>query len=522
VLAGASGVTPRAGASYPYVVSKPNPSWPRSSTRASTRNRSARHAPVAVLVAVALTACAPRVLVQRPANPGPLVVTDIAYRGDPFLADVETRTFDYFWRTTDARTGLTPDRSPSPSFSSIAAVGFALTAYPVGVAEGYVSREQAAERTYTTLRYLYQLPQGPGDTGVAGYKGFFYHFLDMDSGHRFARVELSTIDTSILLAGALFCAEYFDGPSRTEAGIRAYADSLYRRVDWTWAAPNAPAVALGWTPDSGFIQYDWRGYNEGMLLYVLALGSPTHPLGDSAWSEYTRTYRWEEWFGEHYLNFGPAFGHAYSQIWIDFRGIQDPFMRAHGIDYFENSRRAAYAQRAYAIYNPMGWLGYGPDGWGFSACDGPADTGIALNGVYRTFRSYWARGTAFTRIADDGTLTPSAAGGMIPFAPEIAVPALKSMRATYGNLVYSTYGFVDAFNPTFTVPIRTPLGRVDGARGWFDTDFLGIDEGPILSMIENYRTELIWTTMRRNPYITRGLQRAGFTGGWLDHLLTAR
>jgi hypothetical protein len=197
-------------------------------------------------------------------------------------------------------------------------------------------------------------------------------------------------------------------------------------------------------------------------------------------------------------------------------------MRSHGIDYFEEARRAAYAQRAYAIYNPMGWVGYGPDIWGFSACDGPADTAVSLGGVYRTFRSYWARGTAYTRMADDGTLTASAPGGMIPFAPEIAVPALKSMRATYGNLVYSTYGFVDAFNPTFTVRMSTPLGRVDGGRGWFDTDFLGIDEGPILSMIENYRTELIWTTMRRSRYFTRGLQRAGFSGGWLDHVAAVK
>ena len=474
--------------------------------------RVARAAVLALLVGVA---CRRAPTVRPEPVAAPVVVTDVAYRSDPFLSDVENRTFDYFWRTSDPRTGLTPDRSPSPSFSSIAAVGFALTAYPIGVAEGYVSREQAAQRAFTTLKYLYELPQGPADTGVAGYKGFFYHFLDMDTGHRFARVELSTIDTAILVAGALFCADFFDGPSAAESGVRAYADSLYRRVDWTWASPNPPAISLGWKPDSGFIQYDWRGYNEGMMLYVLALGSPTHPVPTGAWSEYTRTYRWEEWFGQQYLDFGPAFGHNYSQIWIDFRGIQDAFMRQHGIDYFENSRRAAYAQRAYAMYNPMGWIGYGPNAWGLSACDGPADTGASLSGVYRVFHSYWARGTDFTRIADDGTITPSAAGGLLPFAPEIAIPALKSIRSRYGNLVYSTYGFVDAYNPTFTLPIRTPLGRVDGARGWFDTDFLGIDEGPLLTMIENYRTEMIWTIMRRNRYIVRGLERAGFSGGWL-------
>lgn len=465
-----------------------------------------------------MAACAPTRLLRRKTVPAPATITNIAYRGDPFLAEVESRSFDYFWKTSDAQTGLTPDRSPSPSFSSIAAVGFALTAYPIGVSEGYISRADAAERTLTTLRTLYTLPQGSGDTGVAGYKGFFYHFLNMDNGRRFGLVELSTVDTAILLAGALFCQEYFDGPSATESGIRAYADSLYDRVDWTWAAPNSPAISLGWTPDSGFIEYDWRGYNEGMLLYVLALGSRTHPIADGAWAEYTRTYRWEDYFGQEYLNFGPAFGHQFSHIWIDFRGIQDPYMRDRGIDYFENTRRAAYVERAYATFNPMGWAGYGPNTWGFSACDGPADTAVDVSGVFRWFRTYWARGTAYTRTANDGTISPSAVGGMVPFAPEIAVPALKTLQATYGNLIYSTYGFVDAFNPSFTLPIRTSLGRVDRTRGWFDTDFLGIDEGPILAMVENYRTELIWTTMRRNRYIIKGLQRAGFSGGWLDHV----
>ena len=473
---------------------------------------------VVVAGAVTLAGCAPTRVLLHHNRPAPVTITNTAYRGDPFLSDVESRSFEYFWRTTDPATGLTPDRSPSPSFSSIAAIGFALTAYPIGVSQGFVTREQGAARTLITLRSLYQLPQGPGDTGVAGYKGFFYHFLNMDNGRRFSLVELSTVDTALLLAGALFCQQYFDGPSATEAGIRAYADSLYARVDWQWASPNPPAIALGWSPDSTFIPYDWRGYNEGMLLYVLALGSPTHPIPPAAWAEYTRTYRWEEYFGQSSLAFGPAFGHQFSHVWIDFRGIQDAYMRERGIDYFENSRRDAYSQREYATLDPMGWTGYGPLAWGFSACDGPADTALDVDGVYRWFRSYWARGVAFTRTADDGTISPAATGGMVPFAPEIAVPALHAMQATYGNLIYSTYGFVDAFNPTFKAPIRTPLGRVDRTRGWFDTDYLGIDEGPMLAMIENYRTELIWTTMRRSPYIIKGLQRAGFSGGWLDHI----
>ena len=505
-------------ASYLFVVNVGR-MWTRPAIAARELYGSVRLIRAATVVAaVALAGCAPTRILGHRNTPAPATVTNAAYRGDPFLGDVESRSFEYFWRTTDARTGLTPDRSPSPSFSSIAAIGFALTSYPVGVSEGYVSREQAAERTLTTLRSLYELPQGPGDTGVSGYKGFYYHFLNMDNGRRFSRVELSTVDTALLLAGALFCQQYFDGPSATEAGIRAYADSLYDRADWQWASPRGPAVSHGWTPDSSFIPYDWRGYNEAMLLYVLALGSPTHPVAPAAWAEYTRTYRWEEYFGQPFLSFYAAFGYQFSHVWIDFRGIQDAYMRERGTDYFENSRRDAYAQHDYATLDPMGWKGYGPNEWGFSACDGPADTALDVDGVYRWFHTYWARGVSFTRTADDGTMSPAALGGMIPFAPEIAVPALHALQATYGNLIYSTYGFVDAFNPTFTAQLPTQRGRVDRTRGWFDTDYLGIDEGPMLAMIENYRTELIWTTMRRSPYIIRGLQRAGFTGGWLDHV----
>lgn len=435
---------------------------------------------------------------------------------DPFLGDLEQRTFQYFWRTTDPRTGLTPDRSPSSAFASIAAIGFALTAYPTGASEGYITRADAAARTLVTLKFFWTAPQGPSEHDETGYKGFFYHFLDMRTGRRFGDVELSTIDTALLLAGVLFCQSYFDQATPIETAIRAYADSIYRRVDWQWASPNPPAVSLGWTPDSAFMPYDWRGYNEGLLLYVLALGSPTHAIDSGAFNEYTRTYRWEPYFGSQYLAFGPAFGHEYSQVWIDFRGIQDAYMRAQKSDYFKNTRAALYAQRAYATFDPMGWAGYGPDMWGFTACDGPRDTSYTIDGVWRTFWSYWPRGAAYTRVADDGTIAPTAVGGGMPFAPGVALAALKTIRATYGSLVYSTFGFFDAFNPTYVAGGRTAFGRVDGTRGWFDNNYLGIDEGPILAMAENYRSELIWTTMKRNPYIIRGLRRAGFAGGWLD------
>jgi hypothetical protein len=437
-------------------------------------------------------------------------------RADPFLDTVQTRTFQWFWDVTDPRTGLTPDRWPTRTFSSVAAIGFALSSYIVGAERGYVSRADAADRTLATLRYLYQLPQGPSATGVAGYRGFFYHFLDLDTGMRFERVELSTIDTTLLLAGALSCLQYFDSDTATERAIRAYADSLYLRVDWNWAIARAPVVSMGWHPESGFINADWIGYNEAMLLNVLALGSPTHPVAPDVWSRWTAGYHWATFYGQPHVNFAPLFGHQYSHIWIDFRGIQDAYMQARGIDYFENSRRATIAQREYAIANPNKWRGYGADLWGLSAVDGPKDTTIVYDGTPRTFFTYSARGAAANEVRDDGTLAPTAAGGSIPFAPEIAIPALKHMRRTFGEPLFTRYGFVDAFNPTYPFGAPVQHGHIVPGVGWFDIDHLGIDQGPILLMIENYRSDLIWRLMRRNPYIRAGLLRAGFSGGWLS------
>ena len=276
-----------------------------------------------------------------------------APRAQAFLDTLEQRTFNFFWERSDPQTGLTPDRWPTLTFSSIAAVGFALTAYPIGVEHGYVTRAQAADRTLATLRWFWQAPQGPQASGVSGYHGFFYHFLDLQNGQRFQTVELSTIDTALLLGGVLFCREYFDGVDSTEASIRAYADSLYRRTDWTWAQRTPPLVNMGWTPKSGWQPLDWRGYNEAMLIYVLALGSPTHAVDSTGWADWASTYQWGTYYGQAHLGFAPLFGHHYSHVWIDFRGIQDDYMRAHGIDYFENTRRATLAQRSYAAANPV-------------------------------------------------------------------------------------------------------------------------------------------------------------------------
>ena len=431
-----------------------------------------------------------------------------------FLDTVEARTFHYFWDLTNTSNGLVPDRSPTPSFSSIAAVGFGLTAYPIGVERGYITRDQARQRVVTTLRFFWTARQD-STTAATGYHGFFYHFLDMNSGARYQQVELSTIDTALLLGGVLTCQSYFDGTDSVETQIRTLADSIYARADWRWIAPRPPLVAMGWTPESGFHTYDWRGYNEAMILYILALGSPKHAVDSTAWAGWAGTYQWGSFEGQTHLGFGPLFGHEYSHVWIDFRGIQDPFMRGHGIDYFENSRRATYSQRAYAVANPGSWRGYGAQIWGFTASDGPGDVTLTIVGQARRFYGYAGRGASFTGILDDGTIAPTGAGGAIPFAPEIAIPALWAMRQTYGANLFSTYGFLDAFNPTLTGNVSVPAGRVDPQQGWFDVDYLGIDQGPIIAMIENYRTGLVWRLMRGNPYVVRGLCGAGFTGGWL-------
>jgi hypothetical protein len=192
-------------------------------------------------------------------------------------------------------------------------------------------------------------------------------------------------------------------------------------------------------------------------------------------------------------------------------------MRAKGIDYFENSRRAALSQRAYATANPNGWRGYSADAWGLTASDGPLDATLTIDGRARQFHTYWARGAGGDEINDDGTIAPTAVGGSVAFAPEAAIPSLAAMRRRYGDALFGRYGFLDAFNPTLRAPGGPPLhhGHVVPNVTWVDNDYLGIDQGPILAMVENQRSELVWRLMRKNPYIVRGLCRAGFTGGWL-------
>lgn len=406
--------------------------------------------------------------------------TPDALDDEAFIDLIQQTAFDFFWYEANPRNGLIKDRNTDGSPSSIASVGFGLSALTVGIDRGWITREAGRERVHTTLDFFWNSPHSTANDAT-GYKGFYYHFLNMETGRRNGTSELSTIDTALLLAGVLHMRQYFDRDHPDENRIRALADSLYERVDWNWASPRPPRVSHGWRPESGFIPWDWGGYNEAMIVYILALGSPTHPIPTTAWKSWTNGYRWQTHYGRSFVVFPPLFGHQYTHAWVDFRGIQDAYMRAVGIDYFENSRRATLANRAYAIDNPRGFAGYGENNWGFTASDIPT--------------GYRARGAPPAQN-DDGTITPTAPGGSFVFTPTESLAALRHFYDTYKRELWWYYGFRDAFNPT---------------QNWFARDFIGIDQGPFVLMIENYRTGAIWERFMQHEAIQRGLERAGFT-----------
>jgi hypothetical protein len=420
------------------------------------------------------------------------------------LAKLQQTTFRYFWTEVNPTNGLIVDSTKEGWPASIAAIGMALAIYPIGVQRGFITRKAAVERTLTTLRFFWQSPQGTA-ANATGYRGFYYHFLDMQSGKRVWNCELSTIDTTFLLAGALTAALYFDHDSEYEHEIRSLADALYRRADWQWAQNGAATVTMGWKPESGFLPFRWEGYDEALLLYILGLGSPTHPLPAESYKAWASTYEWKEIYGYELLQAGPLFTHQISHVWIDFRGLQDDFMREHGSNYFENARRATYAQQQYAIHNPHGFAGYGEYCWGLTASEGPGPATHIVNGVKRIFGDYVARGIPLG--PDDGTVAPWAVVASLPFAPEIVIPTLQHFNQIEVGVAHP-YGLEATFNPTFPTEHGKPCG-------WLSPWHYGINEGPIVSMIENHRTGLLWKLVRQCPYIVSGLRQARFTGGWL-------
>ncbi len=404
---------------------------------------------------------------------------------EALLDSVQHASFRYCWYQANPANGLVRDRSQSGSPASTAAVGFALSAITVGIDHEWITREQGRDRVRTTLETLWSKPQGTGVSGFIGYKGLFYHWLDMNTALRMWNSEVSTIDTGLLFAGILQAREYFTGTDTTETRIRALADSITYRADWKFMQNSGSPLKHGWTPESGFIVYNWTGYNEAMVMYVIAMGSPTHPpTNGSPWTSWTSTYSWQTHYGQSYVNFPPLFGHQYSHCWIDFRYINDAYMTNRGITYFENSRRATLAQRSYAIANPNFKIGYSDSLWGLTASDGPGN-------------SYNARGAPPAQN-DDGTITPTAPLSSIPFAPEATIPVMHKLWNTYKTQLWGPYGFRDAMS-------------LQANPDWFDPDYLGIDQGPIVLMIENYRNGSVWNRFMLNPQVKAGLAAAGFT-----------
>lgn len=424
---------------------------------------------------------------------------------DLILDHLQWTTLLYDLHETNPDNGLVRDKTDPTAPCSIAAVGMALATLPVAIERGLFFRPFAAKMARRRLRFLHDLSQGP-DPDASGYHGFFYHFLDIDTGRRVWQCELSTIDSAFLFAGMLTAGTYFDNETADEAEVRQLADALFRRADWNWARDGGSTLTHGWKPESGFLPYRWQGYDEGLLLYVLGLGSPTYPLPPESYDAFCSTYEWKQLYGRELLYSGPLFTHQLSHLWIDFRGIRDRFMRDRGSDYFENSRQAAFVQQAYAVDNPKQFAGYGEHCWGFTACDGPGWVKRVVDGVERQFFDYIARGAPFG--PDDGTVAPWVVVASLPFAPEIVVPTVRHLAGLKVGGHDRQYGFKPSFNQTFRVD--------DSPTGWWVTPYyFGIDQGPVVLMIENYRSGLIWEVMRRCPYLVAGLQRAGFTGGWL-------
>jgi hypothetical protein len=417
------------------------------------------------------------------------------------LESLQRHSFNYFLHETNPHNGLVRDKTAPDWPASIAATGLALSSYPVAVERGFITRPAATTTVLATLRFFWNSHQGP-EPDATGHRGFYYHFLDMQTGRRAWQCELSTVDSAIVLAGALTAGAYFDAGTPEEKEIRDLAEALYLRADWVWAQDGGATVTHGWTPEGGFLPWRWEGYDEALFLYVLGLGSPTYPLPESSYTAWASTYRWEHSYGYDYLYAGPLFTHQLSHMWIDFRGIQDAFMRAKGIDYFENSRRATYVQRAYAIENPLKFAHYNQHCWGLTASEGPGPATLIVGGIERQFFDYMGRGVPYG--PDDGTIAAWAVAASLPFAPEIVLPALDycihGLKLTASN----RYGFKASFNPTYSTASGNP-------HGWVSPWHFGLNEGPTVLMIENARTELLWQLMRRCRYITEGLRRAGFT-----------
>ena len=393
-----------------------------------------------------------------------------------FLEDLSHRAFLYFIEHADAGTGLVLDRArasgeahpsghPSHRIASSAATGFGLTALCAGAERGWVTRAEAARRVRTTLRFFAE--RAPRE------RGWFLHWMDAATGERRWQSEFSSIDTALLLAGVLTARRCF----REDAEVVRLSTLIYERVDFGWMLDGHPTLlSHGWRPEAGFIKTRWDTYSEHLILQLLAVGSPTHPVTPGAWRAWSRkriTYA-----GYTYMSDGPLFIHQYTQAWADLRGRRED--RYPFTDYFENSAAATRAHRRFCIDLSKEFPAYGPDVWGISASDSE--------------RGYVAWGGPPRDPAIDGTVVPYAAAGSLAFTPDISLAALRVMKERYGARVYGRYGFADAFNPQ---------------TGWVDPDVIGIDQGVTLLAAENLRDGLVWRHFMQNPEVTRALDLVG-------------
>lgn len=414
------------------------------------------------------------------------------------LDSIQQKTFLFFVNEHHPEWGIVKDRAASWAPSSIAATGFGIPSYAVGVERNWISREEAAQITLNMLNF-YKNSEQSTDTAAAGYMGFYYHFHKLDTGTRAWDCELSSVDTGLLLMGVIFARSYYNADNEVEKQIRETAAFLLERVDWNFMEmPDegefAHTISMGWYPETGLHHMGWRGYNEALFLYVLAAGSGMENV-ERSYNAWLKSYKWNTPYeGFSHAAFPPLFGHQFSQAFIDFRGIADTYMQEKGIDYFENSRRATYVQQLYAIDNPHGWVGYDSLCWGVTASDGPTDTHNFDNKQFLGYAGRGASGPDYNYF-DDGTIAPYGPLSSLPFAPEIVLPTIKSMIERNGNKIWGKYGFYDAFNLT---------------ANWVNDDFVGIAQGPMLIMIENFRTGLIWNYVMKDPIIQTGLNTLGY------------
>jgi len=452
---------------------------------------------ILILAAVALASCnQPEQINFRSHGK---VDYQISADDEAMLDSIQQKTFQYFLMEHHPEWGIVKDRTAAWAPASIASTGFGLPAFAVGVERNWITREEAAKITLNTLDFFVSSVQS-ADTAVTGYKGFYYHFLKMNTGTREWRCELSSVDTGLLLMGIIFARNYYNLDDEIEMRIRSQADLLLNRIEWDFmmmpdTGKYARQISMGWHPESGLHHMGWSGYNEALFLYILAAGTGMEDVAES-YDSWLSSYKWQTPYeGLSHVAFPPLFGHQFSQSFIDFRGIADVFMKEKGIDYFENSRRATYVQRQYAIDNPHGWVGYDSLCWGITASDGPT---AKYNFDDREFLGYAGRGTSGPdyNYFDDGTIAPYGPLSSLPFAPEIVLPTIKSINEKYGEKLWGKYGYYDSFNPT---------------AGWVNDDFIGIDQGPMLIMIENFRTGLVWNHVMQDPIIQKGLNILGFT-----------